>query len=276
MRHASRRRPRCSRAARPSADRCRAPAPAGRRAAACRRRASRSRACGSTRGRRREGERHAVGGDLVVVELLRLSSRKPGDDAVAERAGGEGRLASTSVTVMRGSSRFSARAQVAPAKPPPTTTTRPPAPARAPASAAAQRRPQRAVLQECRGGCDASCWSCGVPQSFCARVPGGDRLDLVVGEALGDAVHDGRRPLARCGRPPSRCDDLAPDRGRSRRGTGVSTPARGRMTAGAGGSARRGHRPPVAAPADAASTAVAKTRDEWPRARTSMAGSSRN
>ena len=41
-RHAAcaRRRPRCSRAARPSADRCRAPAPGGRRGAACRSRAS--------------------------------------------------------------------------------------------------------------------------------------------------------------------------------------------------------------------------------------------
>jgi hypothetical protein len=28
-------------------------------------------------------------------------------------------------------------------------------------------------------------------------VPGGDRLDLVVGETLGDAVHDGRGPPAR-------------------------------------------------------------------------------
>ena len=37
-------------------------------------------------------------------------------------------LASTSVTVMRGSMRLRKRAQVAPAKPPPTTTTRPPAP----------------------------------------------------------------------------------------------------------------------------------------------------
>jgi hypothetical protein len=37
-------------------------------------------------------------------------------------------LASTSVTVMRGSSFLTARAALAPAKPPPTTTTRPAAP----------------------------------------------------------------------------------------------------------------------------------------------------
>src|SRR5258708_12005917 len=38
------------------------------------------------------------------------------------------RLASTSVTLMRGSSALTARAQEAPAKPPPMTTTRPAAP----------------------------------------------------------------------------------------------------------------------------------------------------
>src|SRR5712692_5156479 len=95
-------------------------------------------------------------------------------------------LVSTSVTVMRGSSRLSVRAAVAPAKPPPTTTTRPAAPcARAgmgnnAAAAPAALRNSRRLLRVL------------VMASILLRgVPGGDGLDLVVGEAPGDAAHYG-------------------------------------------------------------------------------------
>src|SRR5262249_59138040 len=44
------------------------------------------------RGPRRELEDHLVAGELVVTEFLRLEVAKPGDDAVAEWAGGERRV----------------------------------------------------------------------------------------------------------------------------------------------------------------------------------------
>src|SRR5262245_24750390 len=107
------------------------------------------------------------------------------------------RLCSTSVTVRRGSSFLSARAQVAPAKPPPTTTTRPPAPcAIAGNGSSAADTPEAAVLMKVRRL---------VPVLVCLRViasillrsePGSDGFGLVVGEALGDAIHHGCRPLA--------------------------------------------------------------------------------
>ena len=40
------------------------------------------------------------------------------------------------------------------------------------------------------------------------REPGGDRLDLVVGESLGDAVHDRRRAACRRGNRAIASDDL--------------------------------------------------------------------
>src|SRR6516165_11699225 len=102
--------------------------------------------------------------------------------------------ASTSVTLIRGSSRLSARAQVAPAKPPPTTTTRPPAfwasPGRGNSAAEA---PAAAVLMKSRRLLRLSIMT----SILLRRVPGRDGPDLVVGEALGDAVHYGRGPRAR-------------------------------------------------------------------------------
>src|SRR5947209_18072968 len=106
-------------------------------------------------------------------------------------------LASISVTTARAANSLSARAQLAPATPPPTTTTRTPAPcaiagigmsaAEAPAAAALRnsRRLVRLVMM------------CVPMASILLRCkPGGDRLDFVLGEAFGDAVHDRRRPLA--------------------------------------------------------------------------------
>src|SRR6516225_6215380 len=102
--------------------------------------------------------------------------------------------ASTSVTLIRGSSRLSARALVAPAKPPPTTTTRPPAfwasPGRGNSAAEA---PAAAVLMKSRRLLRLSIMT----SILLRRVPGRDGPDLVVGEALGDAVHDGCGARAR-------------------------------------------------------------------------------
>ena len=70
----------------------------------------------------------SLGCDLLVIELLGLEIAQAGNDLVAERAGSESLAGfDQRVTAVRGSSRLTARAQVAPAKPPPTTTTRPPA-----------------------------------------------------------------------------------------------------------------------------------------------------
>ena len=61
------------------------------------------------------------------------------------------RLASTSVTVRRGSIRFRNRAQVAPANPPPMTTTRPAAPcAIAGIGSSAHAAPAAVVLRNVR------------------------------------------------------------------------------------------------------------------------------
>ena len=89
MRHLQRRRLRHSRAARRSAGRCRAPAPAGRSRPNCRRRGRRVRACGSIFVAGLRDDRHAFGGDAVIGELLRLQFAQAGDHLVAERAGGE-------------------------------------------------------------------------------------------------------------------------------------------------------------------------------------------
>src|SRR5712691_3095604 len=106
-------------------------------------------------------------------------------------------FASTSVTAMRGSMRLMKRAQVAPPKPPPTTTTRPGAPcAIAGSGSMAAEAPAAAVLRKSRR---LVCLvMIGLPCSILLRaVPGGDGLDLILGEPLGDAVHDGRGELPR-------------------------------------------------------------------------------
>src|SRR5262245_25486964 len=94
---------------------------------------------------------------------------------------------------MRGSSWRSARAQLAPANPPPTTTTRGAAPwpsagigntaADAVTVAPSARKRRRDIFT--------------TTPSLLRGEPGGERLDLVVGEALGDPVHDGAGALAR-------------------------------------------------------------------------------
>src|ERR1700719_3660767 len=104
-------------------------------------------------------------------------------------------FASTRVTAMRGSSRLSARAHVAPAKPPPTTTTRGAAfCASAGIGSIAAAAPAAAVLRTSR-----RLWNpvMVAPLFLLRPIPIGNGLDLVVGEALGDAVHHGRGPLAR-------------------------------------------------------------------------------
>src|SRR5499426_718197 len=98
------------------------------------------------------------------------------------------RFDSISVTAVRGSSFFSVRAAVAPANPPPTTTTCGAACASAGRgnsdAAAAEARTWRRVM------------AVMLAPSLLLRIPGGDRLDLLVGEALGDLVHDGGLDLA--------------------------------------------------------------------------------
>src|SRR5450631_1875511 len=98
-------------------------------------------------------------------------------------------FASTRVTAMLGSSRLSIRAQVAPEKPPPTTTTRAGAfCASAGIGSIAAAAPAVAALRTSR-----RLWApvMAAPSILLCPIPGGDSLDLVVGEALGDAVHDG-------------------------------------------------------------------------------------
>src|SRR5258708_24878797 len=104
-------------------------------------------------------------------------------------------FASTRVTAMRGSSRLSMRAQVAPERPPPTTTTRPPAfCASAGIGGSAAAAPAAAVLRTSRRLWDPVM---GAPLILFRAVPIGNGLDLVLAEALGDAVHHGPRALAR-------------------------------------------------------------------------------
>src|SRR5882757_1887245 len=102
-------------------------------------------------------------------------------------------LASTSVTVRRGSSALRARAQLAPAKPPPTTTTWPPVFwAIAGRGKSATEAPAAAVLMKSRR---LVCCADMISILLCG-VPGRNRLRFVVGESFGDAVHDGRGALA--------------------------------------------------------------------------------
>src|SRR6516225_8501685 len=100
------------------------------------------------------------------------------------------RLVSTSVTARLGLSRLTKRAQVAPANPPPITTTRPKPWAKAGAD---NSTPAAAPLPR---NCRRVAWAIGCSLILLRRVPRGDRFDFVVGEALGDAIHRGRRLLA--------------------------------------------------------------------------------
>src|SRR3981081_2076655 len=96
-------------------------------------------------------------------------------------------LASTSVTVMRGSSFLSARAQLAPPNPPPTTTTRPPAPcAIAGSGSTAAAAPATAVLRKSRRLVRFAIMIGLLPLILLRAIPVRNGLDLVVGEALGD------------------------------------------------------------------------------------------
>src|ERR1700682_6521474 len=104
-------------------------------------------------------------------------------------------FASTRVTAIRGSSRLSIRAHVAPANAPPTTTPRPAAfCASAGIGSIAAAAAADAVLRTSR-----RLWApvMVAPLFLLRPIPSRDGLDLVVGEALGDAVHHGRGPLAR-------------------------------------------------------------------------------
>src|SRR2546421_10235683 len=106
-------------------------------------------------------------------------------------------LASISVTTARGSSFLRARAQVAPASPPPTTTTRGPAPcAIAGIGMSAAEMPAAAALRNSRRLVRLVVMRVPMASILLRCKPGGDRLDFVLGEAFGDAVHDRRRPLA--------------------------------------------------------------------------------
>src|SRR5260370_20956459 len=122
-------------------------------------------------------------------------SRSPGMDALLKGQAVKIWFASTRVTAMRGSSRLSIRAQVAPAKPPPTTTTRPPAfCASAGIGSSAAAVPAAAVLRTSRRLWDAVMVA---PLILLRAVPIGNGLDLVIGEALGDPVHHAPGALAR-------------------------------------------------------------------------------
>src|SRR5712671_2134966 len=96
------------------------------------------------------------------------------------------RLASTSVTLMRGSSALTARAQEAPANPPPTTTTRPAAPcARAGSGRSAVDVAAAAVLMKSRRVFLV------MVSILLSGVPGRNGSYFIVSESLGDAIHDG-------------------------------------------------------------------------------------
>src|SRR5689334_23037255 len=104
--------------------------------------------------------------------------------------------ASTSVTAIRGSVWRNARAHVAPAKPPPTTTTRGPAPWATAGSGMSAVDAATPSFRNCRRLVFmADAYRCA--RSFLGGEPGGDGLDLVVGESLRDAIHDGARALPR-------------------------------------------------------------------------------
>src|SRR5215216_5167759 len=151
------------------------------------------------------------------------------------------RLASTSVTGMRRSSCLSARATLAPAKPPPTTTTcgsacamagRGISAADAATAAEEARRSRRVIRLPVIAG-----------PSTLRRIPGRDGLDLGVGKPFGDLVHHGRLTFAGTERLHLRREfpGVAPGEPRHRRvHAGIC-----RMTAGARRRARRclgGHR----------------------------------
>src|SRR5258708_834894 len=116
-------------------------------------------------------------------------SRRPAMTSLLSGHAAKIAFGSTRVTSSRGSARFRKRAAVAPANPPPITTMRGCAPwamsgrgnndAPAPARAAATnwRRLERVAV---------------MTASALRVEPGRDGLDLVIGEALGDAVHHGR------------------------------------------------------------------------------------
>src|SRR5262245_61133377 len=150
-------------------------------------------------------------------------------------------LASTSVTVMRGSIRLMKRAQLAPAKPPPTTTTRPPAPcAMAGSGSIAAETPAAARLRNSRRL--SRCPLMSASSVLLRAVPGGDGFDLVLGQSLGDAIHHGAWQLAGFERlhGGDQIGGIATDQPWHR---GVHEPGGG-MAAGAGCSAGRGIRQP--------------------------------
>ena len=162
-------------------------------------------------------ERDAVAGDLAVAELLLLDVAQAGDDVVAERAGGEGRVRLDQRHVEPFVERFATRAAV-------RRQSR-----RRPRRSAAPRlaRASAAAASPGDAGADASgeitaarMKSCHVRlRLFLRAVPGGDRLDLLGGEAFGDAVHDRGRALA-AAKLLQRRDDLcgiAADEARRRR-----------------------------------------------------------
>src|SRR5512145_1623881 len=108
------------------------------------------------------------------------------------------RLRSINVTSMSGAHMRMYLAAVAPPKPPPTTTTRPlaaracngaPAAALAPAADTHFRNSRLDTLI-----CLSPRWFRW--PSLARGKPGGDRLDLLVGVALGVLVHHGGRALA--------------------------------------------------------------------------------
>src|SRR5918993_5177023 len=95
------------------------------------------------------------------------------------------RLVSPSVTAMRGSACFRARAALAPPKPPPTTTTRG-APC---ASAGAERPTAAATVVEARNSRRLRAFIATSRGSLLLGVPFGDGLDLGVRVSLGKPVH---------------------------------------------------------------------------------------
>jgi len=157
----------------PSGCRCRAPAPAlsyDRRAPSA---SVTERACASTAvavARAMTIPRR----DALVRELLRGQLSQATITALLNGQAVNVAFASTSVTAMRGSAWRRARAQLAPAKPPPTTTTRAAAPGRRWTGKGAAEAVAATRASKTRGG----------STSLLRGVPGGDRLDLLVGEAL--------------------------------------------------------------------------------------------
>ena len=144
-------------------------------------------------GRARAGDRDAVGGDALVGELLGAELAQAADHRVAERARGERRVR---LDQGHGDARIGLAQGAGAARAGEAAARRPRRAARPPGPRAERGRSAAAAI----AAPPASGTRGGAPSPL-RGVPGGDRLDLRVGEPLGDAVHDRAGPLRPSGSP---------------------------------------------------------------------------